>query len=177
MSQGWGLRLGDVPAVLDVLDVVLPGFRRSWGHARGCGQALMRAGRMWGSRGHAPGQGRPYILVRVPWSLMVLGQRLTCVQCMSNASGTRLDVQRIGGGGEDDGVGAGGGDCVSGQLRVVLWALGSGTRVRDAVGAPTTTVRASSASWHLHDVWNEGTTGLVARTAVWTVARMKWAGG
>ena len=108
---------------------------------------------------------------------MVLGQRLTCVQCMSNASGMRLDVQRIGGSGEHDGVGTGGGDCVSGRLRVVSWALGSGTRVRDAVGAPTTTVRASSTSWHLHDVWNEGTTGLVARTAVWTVAWMKWAGG
>ena len=162
MSQGRGLRLGDVPAVLDVLDVILLGFRWSWGHARGCGQALMRAGRMWGSRGHAPGQGHPYILARVPWSLMVLGQRLTCVQCMSNASGTRLDVQRIAGGGEDDGVGAGGGVCVSGRLRVISWALRSGTRVRDAVGAPTTTVHALSASWRLHDVWNDGMTGLVA---------------
>ena len=97
MSQGRGLCLGDVLVVLDVLDVVLLGFRRSWGHARGCGQALMHAGRMWGSRGRAPGQGCPHILARVPWSLMVLGQHLTCVQCMSNASGMRLDMQHIGG--------------------------------------------------------------------------------
>ena len=120
MSQGRGLRLGDVPAVLDVLDVVLPGFQRSWGHARGCGQALVRAGRMWGSKGCAPGQGRPHVLARGPGSLRVLGQRLACVQCMSNTSGTRLDVQRIGGGGEDDGVGVGGGDCVPGRLQVIV---------------------------------------------------------
>ena len=59
---------------------------------------------------------------------------------MSNASGTQLDMQRMGGSGEDDGVGVGGGDCISGQLQVISWALGSGTRVRDAVGATTTTV-------------------------------------
>ena len=84
-----GDSLGDVPAVWDVLDVVLPGVRRSWGHARGCGQALVHAGRMWGSRGCAPGQGRPHVPARV------LGHRLTRVHRMSNASGTRLDVQRI----------------------------------------------------------------------------------
>ena len=98
----------------------------------------MHAGCMWGSRGGALGQGHPHILARV------LGHCLTHVQCMSKVSGMRLDMQHMGGGGEVDGVGMGGGDYISGQLWVVSWALGSGTRVRDAVGATTTTVHTLS---------------------------------
>ena len=85
--------------------------RRSWGHAKGCEQALVHTGHMWGSRGCTPGQGCPHVLARV------LGHHLTHVQRMSNTSGTRLDMQHIGGGGEDDGVSVGGGDCISGRLR------------------------------------------------------------
>ena len=94
------------------------------GMPEGVGRLSCTLGACVGSRGCALGQGRPHVPARV------LGHRLSRVQCMSNASGTRLDVQCIGGGGEDDGVGAGGGDCISGRLRVVSWALGSGTRVR-----------------------------------------------
>ena len=70
----------------------------------------MYARHMWGSRGCALGQGHPHVPERV------LGHHLIRMQCMS---GMQLDMQRIGGGREDDGVGTGGGNCISEWLQAV----------------------------------------------------------